>query len=233
MLSGLAWDSLPPADAITELPADSGTVALTARLARRGAPVPIITIGRSAGGARRATVAAGGLWRWSFRGGAASLAYRSLVASLVDWLLGGGTGSGERFVPETFESPNGLPLTWAWTSAGAPADVVIQLRGEGADVSRVDTLRFDAAGRAALRLPPGRYRYAAAENGRAERGLVVVETYSDEWRPSPSPAALTAQNGSPGQGRETVGMRDRWWLFAIAIAALAGEWAWRRRMGLP
>jgi hypothetical protein len=151
----------------------------------------------------------------------------------VDWLLGGGTGSGERFVPVTFESPNGLPLTWAWTSASAPADVVIQLRGESADVSRVDTLRFDAAGRAALRLPPGRYRYAAAENGRAERGLVVVETYSDEWRPSPSPAALTAQNGSPGQGRETVGMRDRWWLFAIAIAALAGEWAWRRRMGLP
>jgi len=30
-----------------------------------------------------------------------------------------------------------------------------------------------------------------------------------------------------------VGLRDRWWLFAIAIAAFAAEWAWRRRQGLP
>jgi len=30
-----------------------------------------------------------------------------------------------------------------------------------------------------------------------------------------------------------VALRDRWWLFVLAIAAFATEWAWRRRQGLP
>jgi len=61
--------------------------------------------------------------------------------------------------------------------------------------------------------------------------VVAVETYSDEWRPrAPS---LTAQAGEPTARMATIGLRDRWWLFVIAIAALATEWAWRRRQGLP
>jgi hypothetical protein len=93
----------------------------------------------------------------------------------------------------------------------------------------VDTLRFDAQGRATLRLPPGTYRYALRGGG--ERGVVVVETYSDEWRPAP--ATLTAQTGLAGGGTESSELRDRWWLFVIAIGAFAAEWAWRRRAGLP
>jgi hypothetical protein len=60
---------------------------------------------------------------------------------------------------------------------------------------------------------------------------VIVEEYSDEWRP----AAVTVapQAGETGAGRVAVAARDRWWLFALAIAAFAGEWAWRRRQGLP
>jgi hypothetical protein len=236
-LAGILWDSLPPAVTVGDAsPAaarpDSGVVtALTARLARRGTPRPIVTLD-ARGGTRRATVTAAGLWRWAFRGGASEEAYRGLVAALADWLLGERrAGRGERAVPMTLETPNGLPLVWRWTGEGGvePRPLAIDLAGERG--SRTDTLRFDAGGRGELRLPPGVYRYALA--GGPERGVVAVEEYSAEWRPPPAVPALAAQPGLP-EGRVTrVGLRDRWWLYVIVIAAFVAEWAWRRRQGLP
>lgn len=230
-LSGISWDSLPPATAValaSPAPRDTGAVvALTARLARRGSSRAIVTLD-ARGPTRRATVTGSGLWRWTFRGGAAEEAYRSLVAGLVDWLLGEQrAGSRERAVPVTLETSNGLPLAWRWTGAGDPRPLAITLDRESA--ARTDTLRFDAAGRADLMLAPGIYRYALP--GGAERGVVAVETYSDEWRPRPT--SLGPQAGAITARTASVGLRDRWWLFVIAIAALAAEWAWRRRHGLP
>ena len=234
-LAGVAWDSLPPVTALSELapPSDSSAaIALTARLARRGPPRAVIALSQR-DGKRRAAIAAAGLYRWAFRGGASAEAYRALVAGLTDWLLAGGAGSGERFLPVTTVTPNGLPLQWRWTVAGEPRDVVLSLiaaRGQ-----RQDTLRFDAGGRAELWLPPGQYRYAAAEG--PERGLVVVDSYSDEWRPAPLVVGSQpggGEGGGGGGGRLAgVALRDRGWLFVLAIAAFAGEWAWRRRQGLP
>jgi len=228
-LAGVAWDSLPPATSLAELAPDSSTsVALVARLARRGPPRPMVTLSEHAG-ARRAAIAAGGLYRWAFRGGASGEAYRALVAGLVDWLLEQGAGSGKRFVPVTYETPNGMPLQWRWTGKGEPRDVVIALAADQGQ--RVDTLRFDAGGRAELRLPPGVYRYAASEGEGAERGVVAVDAYSDEWRPAVP--VVTPHAGTPGGWLTGVALRDRWWLFAVAIAAFTAEWAWRRREGLP
>jgi len=122
---------------------------------------------------------------------------------------------------------NGLPLTWRWTGSGTPQDLPVTLSaGSG---TRRDTLRFDAAGQATLHLPPAVYRYAL--DGGPERGMVAVETYSEEWRPDAP--VLRPQPGAPGGRFETVSMRDRWWLFVLAIAAFTAEWAWRRRQGLP
>ncbi len=226
-LSGIVWDSLPPATSLAELAPDSSTtVGLAARLARRGPPRPAVVLSER-GGARRVVIAAGGLYRWAFRGGASGEAYRALVAGLVDWLLAEGAGSGERFLPVTNEVRNGMPLLWRWAGPGASHDVVITL--DGTQGQRVDTLRFDASGRAELPLPPGVYRYGAV--GGAERGLVAVDTNSDEWRPAPT--VLTSQPGEPGGRLVSVALRDRWWLFALAIGAFAAEWAWRRRQGLP
>jgi hypothetical protein len=227
-LAGIVWDSLPPATAAAIPPRDTaGLVVISARLARRGAPRAIVTL-EARNGDRQAIVGAAGLWRWAFRGGVSQEAYRSLVASLVDWLLGErGAGSRERAVPVTLETPNGLPLAWRWTAADEPRPLAVTLQGDSG--TRTDTLRFDAGGRAELSLPPGVYRYALA--GGPERGVVSVETYSDEWRPTPP--TLSAQPGEPTARVATVGLRDRWWLFVVAIAALAAEWAWRRRQGLP
>jgi len=228
-LAGVAWDSLPPATSLAELPPDSlATVALAARLARRGPPRPVVTLSERAG-ARRAVIAAGGLYRWAFRGGASGDAYRALVAGLVDWLLEQGAGSRERFLPVTYEVPNGMPVLWRWTGSGEPRDVVVSLARNAAQ--RVDTLRFDAGGRAEVRLPPGVYRYAASDGGGAERGVVAVDSYSDEWRPAGP--VLASQPGTPGERLTSAALRDRWWLFVVAIAAFAAEWAWRRREGLP
>jgi hypothetical protein len=92
-----------------------------------------------------------------------------------------------------------------------------------------DTLRFDAQGQAVLHLPPDVYRWRLPDG--LERGLVIVEEYSDEWRPGA--VTVASQDGDADAGRVAVAARDRWWWFALAIAAFAGEWAWRRRQGLP
>jgi len=233
-LAGIPWDSVPPAAAATGVAPGRDTsrvVALNARLARRGVPRPIVQLAVR-DGVRQATLSATGLYRWVFRGGASAQAYRALVAALADWLLGGGEGREERIVPVTYEVPNGMPVVWRWVGrgrggTGQPSDVVVRFVGNAGE--RVDTLRFDAAGQAELLLPPGVYRYATEGGG--ERGLVAVETYSDEWRPAQ--AVLRAQEGAPAARLVRVGLRDRWWWFVVAIAVFAVEWAWRRRQGLP
>jgi hypothetical protein len=229
-LADVIWDSLPPATAVVVQARDSNpaaTVALVARLARRGPARPILTLEERTG-QRIATVRAAGLWRWAFRGGAAQEAYRSVVAALVDWLLRErGAGNRERAVPVTLETPNGLPTVWRWTSPDTARAIAVTLRS--GETTRTDTLRFDAAGRAELLLPPGIYRYALS--GGPEQGVLAVETYSDEWLPHAP--ALSAQPGEATTRLASTGLRDRWWLFFIAIAALAVEWALRRRQGLP
>jgi len=230
-LAGVIWDSLPPTTAVVVQPHDSNpaaTVALVARLARRGMPRPIVTLEERNGSQRVATVTAAGLWRWAFRGGAAQEGYRSVVAALVDWLLRErGAASRERAVPLALEAANGLPIAWRWASPDSARPLAITLRT--GDTTRTDTLRFDAAGRAELLLPPGVYRYALS--GGPEQGVVAVETYSDEWLPRAP--ALSAQPGEATSRFASIGLRDRWWLFVLAIAALATEWALRRRQGLP
>jgi len=231
-LAGLSWDSLPPASGVTDVaavPLPETAVLLTARLARRGPARPLVLV-RDSAGARAATIAGDGLWRWGFRGGHEAEAYRALVATLADWLLtdqGTGGGSRERLEPVTLETPNGLPLEWRWIGRGSPQPVRVALESESGSAS--ETIRFDAEGRAELRLPPGAYGWRAADG--PERGQVVVEEYSDEWRPALP--HLTAQPGGPGSSRRVVAARDLWWLFIVAVAALVAEWVWRRRQGLP
>lgn len=226
-LAGLAWDSLPPASGIEPLASDSGAmVVLQGALARRGAPHPIAIVRESRGG-RRAIVTATGLYRWAFRGGAAGEAYRTLVAGLVDWLLVADVDRGSWARLEQMEVPKGLPVVWHWTGPGEPHDLGIRIEGAGA--AALDTLRFGAAGRAELLLPPGTYHYTLGAKGAA--GVFVVEAYSDEWRPAGP--VLQAQEGGGISTRITIDWRERWWLFALAVAAFGVEWAWRRRMGLP
>src|SRR4029077_19711233 len=134
-----------------------------------------------------------------------------------------------RAVPVALETPNGLPIVWRWTYPPPDTARALAVTLLSEYIRRTDTLRFDAAGRAELLLRPGVYRYALS--GGSEQGVVAVETYSDEWLPHAP--ALRAQPGEATARFAAIGLRDRWWLFVIAIAALATEWALRRRQGLP
>ena len=226
--AGVDWDSLPPAQGVVELALDStATVVLTARLGRRGVSRPLALV-RDSGGVRSVTVAGTGLWRWGFRGGVPAEAYRSLVAAIADWLLSDAAAAKERFGPVSETVSQGMPLLWRWRGSGAPSATAITLESPAG--SRAAMLRFDAQGEAALRLAPGAYRWRTSDQG-TEQGMVAVEQYSDEWRPGR--AVLALQTGEAGDVRRDVGARDLWWLYAIAIAAFAAEWVWRRRQGLP
>ena len=57
-----------------------------------------------------------------------------------------------------------------------------------------------------------------------------MEQYSEEWFPRRPVLTDAAAVAAPAERRQ--GIRERWWLFAIALAALCGEWVVRRRMGL-
>src|SRR5205085_3877646 len=126
--------------------------------------------------------------------------------------LAAGRGSRERgaVCPVTTAIPNGLPVQWRWLAGGEPRDVVVALTS--AHGLQQDTLRFDAEGRAELWPAPGQYHYAAAQG--PERGLVVVDTYSEEWRPGP--VVVAPQAGAAAGRLASVALRDRWWLFVAA-----------------
>ncbi|HXV86107.1 MAG TPA: hypothetical protein VD793_05385 [Gemmatimonadales bacterium] len=230
-LAGVSWDSVPPLTAVAPaVPGVGEWTALSARLGRRGADRPVL-VGRDSAGVRQLVTTGEGLWRWALRGGAHREAYRTLVAAGVDWLLGSDAGIRAGPVGFTPVVPRGTPVTFQWRSGVPPDSLVVQLTGT---TSRRAVLRFDAAGRADLLLPPGVYRWSLPEAGRSIEGtggLLAVEEYSDEFRPRAVTLAPAA--GSDGLASVFRRTRDRWWLFGLVLACLVAEWAWRLRRGLP
>jgi len=221
---GLPVDSFPPAVGLSALtPGPRDWVALTAQRSRRGSERPAV-IGRDSAGRREVLVGVAGLWRWAFRGGSSDQAYRAWVAATVTWLLGGTDSVTGRARPVRAVVQQGRPVVFERLRSDS-TPLRIELRGEGS--GRTDTLEFDGAGRAFLTLEPGRYDYRLEGGG---RGLLGVEQYSDEWLPRPVAVAERPPTAEPPSSRAP--LRDRWWLFGIAIATLSGEWWWRRRAGL-
>jgi hypothetical protein len=225
---GMPVDSFPPATQIVPLrPGAADWVGLTAQLGRRGAARPAVT-GRQEGRVRSVTVAADGLWRWAFRGGSSEQSYRTWVATTASWLLGGADTARGVAAPVRSVVQNGRSLVFEWTGSGPAVPTPIVWSGASAgEGTRTDTLRFDGTGRAAVRLPPGEYRYRLGGGG---GGVVAVEEYSDELLPSR--VTLTARTARVPRPEQRTAARDWLWLFGLAIAALSLEWLARRRLGL-
>ena len=120
---------------------------------------------------------------------------------------------------------NGRPLVFEWNGQGPP--VASPVVWTGPEAPRSDTLLFDGAGRAAVTLPPGQYRYRFAGGG---GGTVAVEDYSDELLPSP--VTLTSRSARMPQAEGRSAARDWLWLFGICVLGLSVEWLARRRLGL-
>ena len=227
-LGSVHWDSVPPLmGLVPAVPADAEWVALSARLARRGAERPVV-LGADSAGVRMLTVTGDGLWRWALRGGAAREAYRALLASGLDWLLGGGGVAARAVVTATEVVPRGTPVAFRFMGDSVPDSLRVSVT-DGRSSTEL-TLRLDAEGSALAWFAPGAYRWSV--RGRPPvAGAFVVEAYSDEFPPR---AVTLASRG--GQGRAVLAAsyaRQRPWLFALVILALAAEWIWRHRRGLP
>jgi hypothetical protein len=222
---GAPLDSFPPLFEVAPVEARGAAwVGLEARLARHGAPRPVI-VGREAGGRREVTVAADGFWRWAFAGGAGEQAYRTMVAAAVAWALGGGEARAPAR-PREGVVPRGTPLVFEWIGAG-PA-VATPVRWTADSFARTDTLHFDGAGRAEAWLPVGVYRYRLADGA---GGTAAVEPWSREWIPR-APVVTTHDGPAAGRAVARQAARDRLWIFGLIIVALAAEWTLRRRRGL-
>ena len=222
---GQPVDSFPPAIQLTpSQPAPGDWIALSAQLGRRGAQRPAV-FGREAGRVRRVTVAVDGLWRWAFRGGSSEQSYRTWVAATTSWLLGGADSTRGSARPVRAVVSSGRPVVFEWVAAGPAVPLGVAWTGEGS--ARADTLRFDGSGHAVVWLPPGQYRYRLAGGG---GGTVAVEEYSDELLPRPVTLSDHGARAPTAPGRRAA--RDWLWLFALCVAALAGEWVARRRLGL-
>jgi hypothetical protein len=92
---------------------------------------------------------------------------------------------------------------------------------------RPDTLHFDGEGRATAWLAPGEYQYRLSGGG---SGTVAIEEYSDELLPRA--VTLRPHPGRVQRPMSRTSARDWLWLFGVCVAALAGEWLARRRLGL-
>lgn len=225
-LAGVEWDSLPPLTGIVPLVAGSDEwSALIARQGRRGAERPVL-LGRDSAGTRQLTTAAAGVWRWAFRGGASREAYRAVVAAGIDWLLGAGSLRGSELVASEVVQL-GMPVVFE-TIPGSRDSAVVRVTG--ADTALTAVLRFSAEGKALLRVDPGVYTWTEM-NRRDESGTFVVEPYSDEFHLRD--AAIAATSGVAGSAMIESRMRQRWWVFVLIVLALAAEWTFRQRKGLP
>jgi len=227
-LGAVPWDSLPPlVGLVPVVPADAQWVALSARLARRGAERPVL-LGWDSAGVRVLTVTGDGLWRWALRGGAAREAYRAVLASGLDWLLGGGGAPAGAAVTATEVVPRGTPVAFRFTGDSVPDSLRVSVT-DGRSTREL-TLRLDAEGSALAWFPPGAYRWSVRE-GTPATGAFVVEAYSDEL--PPRAVTLAAGSGPVRTVLAATYARQRPWLFALVIFALAAEWIWRHRRGLP
>jgi hypothetical protein len=218
-------DSFPPATQLSTVEQHPGEwVALYAQLGRRGPQRPAV-LGRESGRVRQVTVAADGLWRWAFRGGASEQTYRSWVAATTSWLLGGADSA--RGVVRAMQPvvTNGRPTIFQWIGEGSPTPQTIAWSTQAG--RQIDTLHFDGEGRATLWLAPGEYRYRLGSGG---GGTVAVEEYSDELLPQPVTLKPHEPRAIGSTGRTSA--RDWVWLFGICILALSGEWLVRRRLAL-
>lgn len=231
--AGLDPQALPPVGAPRELAGVRSWTALEVARDRRGDPRPL-AVGLEGGRFRRAVVLAEGTWRWAARTGRPREVYRALFSALAGWLL----ESADREPVALAEVPTEQPGTVRLRVAAGARDLVISARDStGAEVAR-DSV-------------PAPGPEATLHVGR--EGDVRLEAKGELdgrqflWsRPVRLPGAEEELLGRPrGRSLATGGAAPRdagrgdggrvappVWPFALAAAALCGEWAWRRRIGL-
>jgi len=227
-LVDLQWDSLPPID-VGDARTAGGWVGLETKRARRFDRRVAVAGGEfSSGGAtRRAVViAAGGLWRWRFRGGVAGDAYAALWGSVFDWLVGGHNDSRAAVLAEPAVR-EGEPIRW---QRGATGDsvVTVAFTRVGAGQASSITLRFPAHAAVAESAPLAAGIYEVTARG--GRSILIVNP-SREWIPR-RPTVTGGQTGGAILADTAPRLRSIGPIYILLVAVLCAEWLARRRLGL-
>jgi hypothetical protein len=222
-LSAVAWDSLPPLDLAGGAPRGDW-VGLEARVGRQGAARAAVS---GVDAPRRvAVVAAGGLWRWQFRGGAAGEAFSALWGGILDWLAAG-RGDRRAAVPELGLLRAGDAVTWRRGGADSAAALVLTRRGGSARPESL-TVRFASGERTATTaaLPAGVYDVSGPGGA-----SVLTVSPARELLPRRATARSAAVGGGATADRSPR-LRETWWAYVLPLLLLSGEWMARRRLGL-
>ena len=225
-LSGLPWDSLPPITVGAAPPAGQWR-ALEVRRGREEDRRVIIA--GSDTPRRLVIVAASGLWRWRFRGGASADAFTALWGSLFDWLAAE-RADRRAAVPTGIVVRAGEPVRWHRGSATDSSVLVVLRRVARNDSARVDsmTLRFhgDATIAESPALPPGLYT-ATVRGG----STMLAVNNAREWLPrAPRVKAGAIGGGVPVDAAPR--LRSAGWAYALLLILLCAEWVVRRRLGM-
>ena len=224
-LGGVAWDSLPPIDVAPTNVAGEWQ-GLEAKRGRRY-DRRIVVAGSTTDGRRVVTVAAGGLWRWRFRGGASADAYTALWGGIFDWLAAERRDQ-RAAVPADPLIREGDPIRWRHGTGQDTAVTVVLVRRGGPGAP--DSLR--------LHFPPGS---ATTETAPLAAGVYDVRTAggpallivnaSREWLPR-APVVQTGQVGGVVLAGAAPRLRSFGWIYVLLVVALCAEWLWRRRAGM-
>ncbi len=223
-------DALPPVRELYAIDAGVRWTILTGNRNRRGEARPLV-VADERGTERWAVTPAAGLWRWTFRGGAARQAYEGLVSGLVGWLV-------EDVTPSlvVLEEPpsGGRPLRWRVTPAAR--DLGITVTGPSGDTLWRGEWADPPGSVTGPTLPPGVSRIRVAARGPAgafsdERPVEIVPDRRETLPRAASPVAVveplpTAHVPVEGRGPRPL------WPFVLAGLLLCGEWVWRHRIGL-
>jgi len=225
-LSGLPWDSLPPIT-VGAAPPSGQWRALEVRRGREEDRRVIIA--GSDTPRRLVIVAASGLYRWRFRGGASADAFTALWGSLFDWLAAE-RADRRAAVPTGIVVRAGEPVRWHRGSAADSAVLVVLKRVARNDSTRVDsmTLRFhgDATIAESRALRPGLYT-ATVRGGTT----MLAVNNAREWLPrSPRVKAGAVGGGVPVDAAPR--LRSAGWAYALLLILLCAEWVVRRRLGM-
>ncbi|GJG87670.1 hypothetical protein tb265_28510 [Gemmatimonadetes bacterium T265] len=234
VLAGLPWDSLPP----VEIPGTGGDArtalgrvgerwtGVVARAGRRGPARAIIAGGVDAAGRHLAVVAAGGFWRWAFRGGAGASAAPAVWGAVFDWLADEAPGAARAIAPADAFVRSGARVRWRGVvRTDTVTHVRVTPRAGGAPTTLA--LRRDAESGEFRSDSPAPGVYDVSGGG----GLLVVNA-SAELLPRAAALRSGPIGGALGEAPAPAVPISPGWPLAAATLLLCAEWVARRRLGL-
>jgi len=224
-MGAIPFDSLPPLSVAPLLPAGEWQGLLARRGGSQDDRRPAIVGWETP--RRIAVIGASGFWRWRFRGGVKADAYSALFGALYDWLAAGRSDR-RAVVPDAEPLRAGMPVRW---HRGAPTDTIataVLVRKDATAQRRTVTVRFLPGANEAETSPLPVGIYEVTTDGGTS---LIAVNQSRELIPRRVSVSSGAVGGETAAG-EPPALRDKGWVYLLAVLVFCAEWLLRRRAGL-